>query len=367
MASPMLLGVYNETVLSKCAHWYVSEKYDGWRMTYKNGVFVSRQGNVLDVPKAMQEEVMAFGDVVLDGELWFGYGAFNQIAGALLEGNEELKFMIFDIPSHPGNFQERYEKMRELFLHNTDTKTVHLIEQTRVSKNDLKNIDDMYSAILAKSGEGAVIKPYDMPYIYGKRHEKFMKRKPWDSMDVKIVGYHTTDAKKNAGNGYVSSLVCENDGKKFKVSVKSFTPPAIGSSVTIQYTQTTCTGLPKFPYLLSKENRIVVDLKRATKLDKVVPPKSFTDKKTIEDWTLLGGYELRNGERVKVISDNNPNVEYVVARAQKGTSVYCECPSWKFQRVNPVCRTCKHCEAVCGARNEAIRVARANLYLLERN
>lgn len=40
---------------------------------------------------------------------------------------------------------------------------------------------------------------------------------------------------------------------------------------------------------------------------------------------------------------------YEIRRAKDGKSVYCSCPSWKFQRLPPASRTCKHIVAMKAA------------------
>jgi hypothetical protein len=94
-------------------------------------------------------------------------------------------------------------------------------------------------------------------------------------------------------------------------------------------------------------------IKKLKELQVPLRPKA----KTIVQWTEEGGYELKNGEGVEVASEKDESVVYVVKRAKQGTSVYCSCPAWKYQRLSPVCRTCKHCTAVLGKKADAERVA----------
>ena len=89
-----------------------------------------------------------------------------------------------------------------------------------------------------------------------------------------------------------------------------------------------------------------------------MPPVSAVTPRTLSTWREKGGYKLQNGEEVKVASASSGAV-YIVKRARAGDSVYCSCPAWKYQRLHPTCRTCKHCTAVVGAGAGAIRVARA--------
>ena len=173
-------------------------------------------------------------------------------------------------------------------------------------------------------------------------------------MQVKVVGHFTTAEKNTSANtGYVSSLVCEtHESKTFKVQFKNYHPPCIGSMITIKYNHMTVTGLPKFAQLLSNSPH-PIPVKPPT-IPEADPPL------TLSEWSKKGGYPLKNGEGVYVKSDRS-NETYVVKRAQKNDSVYCSCMAWKFQKMTPTCRTCKHCVAVLGAKAAAIRVARAIL------
>jgi len=353
----MLLSVYHEKCLIKSTSWYISEKYDGWRMTYQNGTFYSRTGQELKVPAPMRKEMEQFcGESdILDGELWLGYGKFTEIQAALNSGSSDLTFLVFDMPSADGSFQDRLSLLKKKLLAMT-TAMIKIVEQVQVDATDVSTIDTYYNTVIEKGGEGIVLKPMSMMYDAGKRSDIFLKRKPWDTMEVKIVGHFTTDAQKNDGCGYVSSLVCEvpTGNKTFKVQYKSYNAPAIGTTISIKYSQTTVNGLPKFPQMLKSS------------LDGPVAPKPNCPKiiddnaLTFSQWKTRGGYALENGEEVHVKSDRSNEI-YVVKKAKKGDSVYCSCQAWKYQKLNPLYRTCKHCVAVLGAKEDAIRVAKAVL------
>lgn len=46
-----------------------------------------------------------------------------------------------------------------------------------------------------------------------------------------------------------------------------------------------------------------------------------------------------------VPSASNPEVVYTIKRGTDG-NVYCSCPAWKFQKLSPQLRTCKHLRAL---------------------
>lgn len=63
---------------------------------------------------------------------------------------------------------------------------------------------------------------------------------------------------------------------------------------------------------------------------------------------------LEPGQRVQVKGEQDT---YTITRsAKEPRSVYCSCPAWKYQRINPLVRTCKHCIALLGKDNEEARV-----------
>ena len=89
---------------------------------------------------------------------------------------------------------------------------------------------------------------------------------------------------------------------------------------------------------------------------------SSSDAMTIEEWTNEGGITLMPGESVEV----KGRTVYKVSRARNGYGIFCNCSAWKFQKLHPLRRSCKHCEAVCGKDNEQLRVATATVYLLSK-
>lgn len=44
-------------------------------------------------------------------------------------------------------------------------------------------------------------------------------------------------------------------------------------------------------------------------------------------------------------SMTNPEIVYTIKRGHDG-NVYCSCPAWKFQKLAPKDRTCKHLRAL---------------------
>jgi hypothetical protein len=75
--SPMLLSVYSKAIWTHQSELLVSEKYDGWRVYYRNGVFHTRSGKRIPVPARFYEILAPFRHLDFDGELWLGYGTMS--------------------------------------------------------------------------------------------------------------------------------------------------------------------------------------------------------------------------------------------------------------------------------------------------
>lgn len=391
--SPMLLDRLSLDVPAPCrldtGTWFISEKYDGWRMVYdaSTDTYYSRSGEVIDVPPRMRTEMYRLNPAGynLDGELFLGDGRFSDIRGALNANSKELTYRVFDVLTPLASYAQRYAGLKNIFdsaAEKTEkSKYIRLVEQTPMDSLDMEYAKRVMREVVARGGEGVVVRSATGLYLPGQRSKEVLKLKPVDADEVEVIGYHMTvkAAQTQAGqadDGYVSSLVCkllDGTGKTFRVTYKSFAAPPIGSRVRIQYQSVTSTGLPRFPVLLRQD---LLQSQPQLQPQQATLPGTLVEKnkksiswlgntsKTIEAWKAFGGYQLLPGEAVNVISARDPTQVYIVKCAQQDpSSIYCSCEAWKYQRLNPRARTCKHCIAVCGATAEKRRVAFATLQL----
>jgi hypothetical protein len=168
-----------------------------------------------------------------------------------------------------------------------------------------------------------------------------------------------------------SSIVCKwNDADVINVRVTG-EKPAIDSVITVSYKLAKESGCPKFAsyHHVNTEMAVVKPAEenknKKAKVEKPVEEKQVAEFKpvdaaTVEEWEAEGGIILNPGESVFVKGTKDT---YKVTRG-KADGVYCSCAAWKFQRLNPLRRTCKHCEAVCGKEAEALRIAMNTVKLL---
>lgn len=172
-----------------------------------------------------------------------------------------------------------------------------------------------------------------------------------------------------------SSIVCKWNFTDY-INVRLIgEKPALNTVITVTYKFAKESGCPKFATFRNmKEEKAVVakpveekPAKKAKKTEeKPVEEKQIinevqqNDAPTIEEWEAEGGIILNPSESVFV---KGTKETYKVTRG-KADGVYCSCAAWKFQRLNPLRRTCKHCEAVCGKEAEALRIAMNTVKLL---
>ena len=160
---------------------------------------------------------------------------------------------------------------------------------------------------------------------------------------VKVM-QHITDSQ---------SIICKwNNKDTLRVRVIGI-KPTIDRDIQITYKHTKESGCPK--------NASYHEPKTRTQSQSSTAVAETETAATIEEWDAEGGITLSNGESVFV---KGTRETYKVSRARQGNAVFCGCAAWKFQKANPLCRSCKHTIAVCGKMSESLRVAVATVALL---
>ncbi len=401
--SPMLLNAYDAAIFRRKQSVYVSEKYDGWRAYYRAGTFYTRAGNILavaaDIAAAMDAASAAAGGLDFDCELWMGYGCTSSDVNGV---DPSARIMVFDAPNAAHSYAERAAILSRVdFAH----ERISIVEQTVCASE--AEMTAVYDAVVARGGEGVVLRLADQAYEHGVRGRYFMKKKPVESCEAIVRAHHTTaGAGTKEVAGYVSSLIVESlDARKaiFKVSVKTTAPPAIGSIVTVNYCQETSTGLPKFPVLVgvraaadmpadvavavesaAPESAAPEPVPAAPKVKTVKLPKEPCVKKNPAAVKRMSGYSEGEVETLKTYwlcqgvvkadeidapldfkpghhyyLDNGKGSFYKVTRARAGDVYYCSCDAWKWQALPACYRTCKHCIAVANFRPDVPAAVRA--------
>ena len=232
--------------------YWVSEKLDGVRTYWDGETLTSRNGNRFNSPAWFTE---GFPRVALDGELWMGRGTFERLSGAVRRKKPDdaqwraIRFMVFDLPSNPATFDERLERLRELF-EAIESPHIALVEQFRIADQDA--LMAALNEVVAGGGEGLMLHKGSSHYT-GGRTDDLLKVKSHDDAEATVVGHF---GGKGKFAGMLGALLVEMpDGRRFRLGT-GFTfeerrePPPLGAIVTYKHYGKTRKGLPRFASFL---------------------------------------------------------------------------------------------------------------------
>ena len=245
----MLAKVFHSSV--DVTKYWISEKLDGVRARWDGHKLVSRGGVIFNAPDWF---VNGFPDESLDGELWVARGEYQQTVSIVRkkiahQGWRKVKFMVFDLPSHSGNFSSRVAAMREL-KHRINSPYVNFIRQYRVASNQLL-MQDLQKVIL-RGGEGLMLHHQQSLYQTGRSND-LLKLKPYQDAEAVVIGYRQGKGQFAGKMGAIK--VKMDNGKKFYIGSgfshkERENPPAINSMVTFRFQGFTNKGIPRFAVFL---------------------------------------------------------------------------------------------------------------------
>jgi DNA ligase 1 len=227
--------------------WVMSEKFDGIRAYWDGKNLLTRQGRIFHPPASF---IKNFPSFELDGELWSKRGDFENIQSIVLDESPEvkwsqIKYKIFEVPHAKGDFLARLQKAQD-FISKNNLAHVQIIEQKVC--NTKEELDEFLKRVIAKGGEGVIIKDGSKEYFEG-RSSSILKMKLAQDMEGKVIGYKDGSGK---FKGMMGSLHVElDDGVKFYIGSgfsdeQRKNPPSLGSMVTFKYFGFTKYKKPKF-------------------------------------------------------------------------------------------------------------------------
>ena len=229
------------------AYW-VSEKFDGLRGYWDGQRLLSRGGEVLSPPAWFTEGWPA---VPMDGELWAGRGRFGEATSTVRQqvpndaAWRRIRFMVFDLPAHPGVFDERLTAYRDL-VGRLNRPWVVAVPQEKVASH--AELGARLQQMVRAGGEGLMLHRGDSAYR-GIRSDDLIKLKTHDDAEARVVGHLPG---KGRHSGRLGALLVETpEGRRFRLGT-GFTdaqrehPPAQGAWVTYRYRGLNDSGLPRF-------------------------------------------------------------------------------------------------------------------------
>lgn len=244
--------VYREGEVELADYW-VSEKYDGVRAYWDGRQLWTRGGEPIRAPAWFTAGWPS--DQPLDGELWAGRGAFEQASGAARRQEPDdaqwrlLRYLVFDLPRHPGSFTERLKALNAL-IPSIGHPWVQAVEQVRVA--DTAALQARLAAVVAAGGEGLMLHRGQAPYRAARTGD-LLKLKTHEDAEARVVA-HLPGRGRNEGR--LGALLVETPaGLRFRIGT-GFTdaqraaPPPIGVWVTYAYNGHTANGVPRFARFL---------------------------------------------------------------------------------------------------------------------
>ena len=248
--SLLLANVYRDGI--DLGRYWVSEKLDGVRARWDGETLVSRGGNRFNAPAWFTED---FPRVPLDGELWMGRGTFERLSGAVrrkIPDDAEwrtVRFMVFDLPANPAPFDERLQRMREVF-ETIESPRIALVDQFRVADHDV--LMETLSRVVDGGGEGLMLHRGGSLYTAG-RSDDLLKVKRYDDAEAVVVDHLPG---KGRLAGMLGALLVEMpDGRRFRLGTgfsdeERREPPPLGATVTYKHFGKTRNGVPRFASFL---------------------------------------------------------------------------------------------------------------------
>jgi DNA ligase-1 len=228
--------------------YLISEKFDGVRAVWMNGQLTTRSGLPIQAPGWMTE---ALPDQNLEGELWLGYGRFDDVSGLARSAAPEdplwhdVQFLVFDLPGSGQPFQKRVTQIEELVQVVNRPWFKSIPREEISSEAGLKN---RLEQIVAKGGEGLMLNDRNANYVPA-RTNAILKYKP--VFDDEAVVIEVIEGKGKYAGKMGSLQVKLKNGRLMKIG-SGFTdalrnePPQPGEWITIEYSGYTSTGLPRF-------------------------------------------------------------------------------------------------------------------------
>ena len=235
------------------ADWWVSEKYDGVRGFWDGSALRTRGGERIAAPPWF---TAGWPATPLDGELWAGRGGFEQAQSAVARQSPDdaawrrLRYMVFDLPAHPGTFDERLPALRATVAA-IDQPWVVAVPQQRVAS--AARLQALLREVVAGGGEGLMLHRGSSHYRAG-RGDALRKLKPHDDAEARVIA-HLPGRGRHAGR--LGALWVQTpEGRRFALG-SGFTdaqradPPPVGSWVTYRHRGVhPGSGLPRFASFL---------------------------------------------------------------------------------------------------------------------
>lgn len=228
--------------------YLISEKLDGVRALWDGKALKFRSGQTIAAPTWF---IAKLPSTPLDGELWHSRGKFDLLSGIVRTVQpvdtqwQQVKYMVFDLPSGDGVFEVRCQKLLAL-VKQTNWPQFQWIEQFKLA--DENALQAKLKQIKAQGGEGLMLHKADAPVTTG-RSPMLLKLKPVSDAEGIVIAHIPGKGKYQGMLGALQ--IKTDDGHSVKIGTgfsdeQRKNPPAIGSTITYSFRDKTPSGKPRF-------------------------------------------------------------------------------------------------------------------------
>jgi DNA ligase-1 len=250
--------------------YWSQPKLDGFRCLGSDSSMLSRGGKqfvaVPHILDAVHDATKLIKGLIFDGELYNhdlrdDFDRLGSLARQMKPTAEDfenslkyIQYHVYDIASHPGNFEERSQDLADI-VREINSPFIKFVETTRCE--DLEQLDECYYGRYLPDGyEGQMVR-VNAPYE-GGRSKSLLKRKEFVDAEYEVV---SLEEGKGNWAGYAKAVYFKMPGDQRtkggdypKAGIKGsqeFTKKLLNGpkpkTVTVRYPNLTPEGVPRFP------------------------------------------------------------------------------------------------------------------------
>ncbi len=247
---------------------YISPKMDGLRAVITRNGATSRNGKKFvsfpHILKELESLFESYPNLILDGEIYCDKLSddFNKIISLakkskptqedLDESAQFIQYWIFDIPSVPGGYHERYTELKKLIKPN---KYIKICEHKLIKTPE--EIETNLHKYIGQGFEGLMLNIFDGEYEQ-KRSKNILKCKLFQDDEFEII--NITEGIGNRSGLYGYATLKMKNGNTFDANARGNEElyrkilrnknNYIGKMATVRYQNLTPDGIPRFPVII---------------------------------------------------------------------------------------------------------------------
>ena len=186
----------------------------------------------------------------LDGELFMDRKAFQKTIANVRRQDKsdawkQIRYLIFDAPSHDGTFEERLQSLKALagasLCHAASAYALH---GHRASQGGIGARGSRWVV------KGLMLRKPGSEICGGPVFDALLKVKSFKDDEAEVIGHLAGTGRHNGRMGALQVRLA--DGTEFAIGTgfsdkEREAPPPIGSTVTFKYQELTDGGVPRFP------------------------------------------------------------------------------------------------------------------------